>query len=94
MRPVRTAYTDLVYVGPTPGIADLHCQRLQPGVIRSVWHLTAEERRLIAAGANLALDVMAEPIPPVRLSVCYAVGVGEDAPEVLDRLEQLREEGI
>lgn len=93
MRPVRTAHSNLVYVGP-PGVADLHCERVQRGVIRSVWHLTEEEPRAIAAGAGIALTVFREPVPPVALEVTFEQGIGEDAPEALDRLEQLRRGGV
>lgn len=88
MRPVRTANSNLVYVGP-PGVGDLHCQRIEPGHIRSIWYLTAEERRLIAAGANVGLDVLTEPVPPVSLFVTDEQGVGDDDPAVLRRLVEL-----
>lgn len=92
MKPVRTATSNMVYTGPTPEVGDLHCQRLQPGLIRSVWYLSKAEREYIAAGGNIELEIFTEPIPPIALNVTEAAGVGEDAPEVLDRLEQLRGE--
>lgn len=85
MKPVRTASSDMVYVGP-PGIGDLHCQRVVPGRIRSVWYLTPEERAAVAAGANIGLDIVTEPIPPVAVFVIEEQGVGEDAPDVAERL--------
>ena len=88
MKPVRTASSDLVYVGP-PGVGDLHCQRVEPGRIRSVWYLSPEERRAIAEGANIALDVVTEPIPPVAVFVIDEPGIGEDDPLVLERLRSL-----
>lgn len=91
MTPVRTASSNLVYRGPTPGIRDLHCERIQPGVIRSVWWFTPAERAAIADGANLSLTILGEPIPSVSLHLIKADGVGEDAPDVLTRLELLRE---
>lgn len=91
MRPVRTARSNLVYVGPTPDIGDLHCQRLEIGRVRSIWHLSQAERQAVAAGADIALDVLQEPHPPVALSVVDEPGVGEDDPAILDRLDQLRE---
>lgn len=93
MKPVRTASSNLVYVGPSADIGDLHCERMEPGVIRSVWHFTQAERRAIADGANLSLEIMYEPIPPVRLTITRTAGIGEDAPDVLDRLDSLREGG-
>jgi hypothetical protein len=90
MKPVRTATSNIVYVGP-PGIGDLHAERVgtEPGRIRSVWHLSKAEREYIAAGGNIELEILTEPIPPVALNVTDAVGVGEDAPDVLERLQQL-----
>lgn len=89
MKPVRTASSNLVYRGPTEDIGDLHCQRLQPGYIRSVWYFTREERARIAEGANLSLTVMGEPIRPMSLHLTSEQGIGEDAPEVQVRLEHL-----
>ena len=90
MKPVRTASSNMVYVGPTPDIGDLHCERLQPGMVRSVWYLSRRDREAIANGANLSLTVLMEPIPPMGLNLINDAGVGEDAPDVLDRLEQLQ----
>lgn len=89
MKPVRTKGSNLVYVGPTPDIRDLHCQREAPGRITSIWWLTAQERDAIGRGANIRLTVYTEPIPPVSLGVIHSPGVGEDAPDVLDRIESL-----
>lgn len=91
MKPVRTEHSNVVYRGPRPGISDLHCQRLELGRIRSVWYLSDAERAVIAAGGNIELEILSEPIPPVALNVTYDQGVGEDAPGILARLEQLRE---
>jgi hypothetical protein len=90
MTPVRTASSNLVYRGPTPEIRDLHCQREAPGRIRSVWWFTPAEREAIAAGANLRLVILGEPIPPVSLGITDEQGIGEDAPDQLVRLEILR----
>ena len=89
VKPVRTAHSNMVYTGP-PGVGDLHCQRIQPGHIRSVWQLTAEERAYIAAGGNIELDIFSEPIPPVSLNCSDEDGVGEDAPEVAARIAELK----
>jgi hypothetical protein len=93
MRPVRTASSNLVYRGPTPEIRDLHCERIRPGQIRSVWWFSPAEREAIAAGANLSLTILGEPIPPVSVQLIELDGIGEDAPDVLTRLEQLMEGG-
>jgi hypothetical protein len=90
MKAVRTASSNLVYKGPTPEILDLHCQREAAGRIRSVWWFTPAEREAIARGANLRLTILVEPIPPVSLSVTTEEGVGEDAPDILERLESIR----
>lgn len=91
MKPVRTAESNMVYTGPSPEIGDLHCQRIRPGVINSVWWFTPEERAAIAKGANLSLTVLGEPIPPMSVNVIWSPGIGEDAPELLERVIQLRE---
>ena len=88
MQPVRTPSSNFVYVGPRPEIRDLHCQRLELGVIRSVWWFTPAERAAIAAGANLSLTIMTEPIPPVSLDLTDEQGQGEDAPDILGRLAE------
>ena len=43
--------------------------------------------------ADLELAVFASGIPPVRLQLTKEPGIGEDAADVLDRLDQLREAG-
>lgn len=96
MKPVRTEDSNVVYVGPADSdIGDLYAQRIgdRPGHVRSVWTFTPGERRAIARGANVALDVLAEPIPPVRLEVTEEQGTGGDAPDVQARLHELRGEG-
>lgn len=89
MKPVRTITSNLVYTGP-PGVGDLHCQRVEPGLVRSVWYPDAMQRKAIAEGANVALWVYAEPIPPVAVTVTGEQGIGEDDPDVLARLDELR----
>lgn len=89
MKPVRTKSSNLVYEGPTPEIGDLHCERIRPGVIRSVWWFSDYDREQIAKGANLSLTIMGEPIPPVSLHLIRDDGIGEDAPDVLRRVDDL-----
>jgi hypothetical protein len=69
VRAVKPLDANMVYRGPKPGILDLECTRVKPGHIRSVWRLTDDERRYIAAGGLIQLDVLTEPIPPVSLNV-------------------------
>lgn len=88
MKPIYTANSNFVYMGGSPDVADLHCQREAPGRIRSVWTLTRRERVALMFGANIALTILTEPIPPVRLEVVDEQGIGEDAPDVLARLER------
>lgn len=92
MKAVRTATSNLVYTGPTPEIVDLHCEREAPGRVASVWWFSPADRAAIAAGANLRLTILGEPIPPVSLEVTFQVGAGEDAPEVLERIEAYQAE--
>ena len=89
MRPVHTAESNFVYTGPTPEVGDLHC-RVDSVETTSVWWLTPSDREAIAAGANILLGIAGHPIPPVFLEVTPLQGDGNDAPDVLERLESLR----
>jgi hypothetical protein len=93
MKPVRTADSNMVYRGPSPEVQDLHCERIRLGEISSVWWLTPAERDAIAGGANIELRIMTEPIPPTWIGVTARQGVGEDAPDILERLELVKREG-
>lgn len=86
MKPIRTAKTTGTYGAP-PGLDDaigglpfhretvgLRGGRSAPAVI-SYWTFSDTERAMIAAGGNLELEILGEPIPPVALSVV-------DQPEV------------
>lgn len=92
MRPIRTARSNVVYTAPqsAPEVSDLHCERVRPGIIRSVWALDADERAAIAQGANVSLWAFNEPHPVVALEVTDDQGVDEDDPQVRERLEQLK----
>lgn len=78
----------MVYTGP-PGVRDLHCQRIELGVIRTVWAFGREEREAIARGATLAVEIHSEPIPPIGMAVGWEQGIGEDAPDAAERIESL-----
>lgn len=69
MRPVRTAFSNVNYRGPSDDVGDLWCERVQPGRIHSTWVLTDQERKLIAEGGVIELAIRTEPIPPVSLIV-------------------------
>lgn len=69
MKPIKTAACNHVYLGPTPEIGDLHCQRVQHGEIRSFWTPTPAELELLNAGGAVQLDILTEPIPPVAVNV-------------------------
>lgn len=93
MRPVHTATSNAVLTGP-PGVRDLHAERLEvDGVpwIMSVWTLTAAERAAVAAGKNIGLLIQRRDQPVVSMRIVDDQGVGEDAPEVHARLEELCE---
>lgn len=93
MRPVRTARSNFVWTGPTPDRAgDLHSEidrANNRNRTMSVWEPTPEERQSIASGGNIKLTVYGVH-PPVALNVTSEQGVGEDAPEIHDRLEEWR----
>jgi hypothetical protein len=70
VRPRRTRSSNHVY--QLPGGTednDLWCQRIEPGMIASVWVFDEAERKAIAEGANVRLVIYYEPIPPVSMSV-------------------------
>lgn len=68
MHPVKFASAETVYRG-SGEVGDLWCERLEPGVIRSVWEPTEEERAVIAAGGRIVLTLASEPIPPISMQV-------------------------
>lgn len=68
MRPIRTENSNHTYMGPTPEIADLPCERSR-GAVYGVWALTDEEREMIANGAQIKLGIFTEPIPPVSVEL-------------------------
>ena len=78
MIPVKTASSNMVYKGPRPEIGDLPCERVRPGLIRSVWRLSETERAHIAAGGLVELEIFMEPIPPVALNCSAEVALPAD----------------
>jgi len=76
MQPVKTPHTQGIYGAP-PGLEDsiggLPYWRVQNEyggtTIYSVWRPSAEDREALAAGADLLLGIVGEPIPPVSLAV-------------------------
>lgn len=78
MRPIRTQTCNLVYKGPTPGIGDLHCERVRAGEIVSFWRPSRDELEAIAAGAVIELSIFGEPIPPVSVNVVQVVEQDDD----------------
>jgi hypothetical protein len=78
MNPVATRETNFTYMGPTDEVADLPCRREGNNTTFSVWELSADERAMIAAGANIRLGIHGVvPIPPVSLQVVPHVGPWE-----------------
>ena len=69
MVPIRTEKSSFIYRSPDPGIPNMPGERVEPGHVRSVWELTEWERDDVSHGGNIELNIFAEPIPPVSLSV-------------------------
>lgn len=72
MEPVETAKSNLTYDGDGDQVGDLPCERTTVDgltVIYAVYELDDDDRRMIAAGANIKLGIWAEPISPVSLMV-------------------------
>jgi len=82
VKPIKTARSNHNF-GPPAGhegsIGDLPCQRLTEENIpwiRSVWQPSEDERRAIADGANIELDVAwIGGFPPVSLNVSDEVAL-------------------
>jgi hypothetical protein len=69
VKPVKPLDANMVYKGPTPDVGDLECTRVKPGHIRSEWRLSEDEISWLAAGGNVQLEILNEPIPPIALNV-------------------------
>ncbi len=78
MIPIKTVKSNFTYVGDGRVVADLPCERIKHGWIRTVWRLTDEERKAVASGADISLDIFTEPVPPVNLDLSFEESV--DAP--------------
>lgn len=94
MKPVRTVDTNMLYKRPAdqPQHGDLPCVREGEGLITSTWWLTDDEREAIANGANIRMTQYGEPIHPVELALTDRVGIGEDHPTILRRIEFLKQD--
>lgn len=73
MRAFGNERTLLSYKGPAPGIGDLPCERVRPGLIRSFWTPSQAELAILAAGGVVELVILGEPIPPVALNAISVV---------------------
>lgn len=81
MRPIWTKLTKGVYGAPPGRDADIDglpywraANEFGGVTVYSVWTFDEGERKAIAAGANLVLGILGEPIPPVSLSLRKAEG--------------------
>jgi hypothetical protein len=91
VRPIRLGWTKLVYHGPLPGIGDLWCKRVRPGLIESVWQPDPGEAQLLANGGAIVLALHSEPIPPISMRVIpaeHVVPVAEHTFRVPAELEE------
>lgn len=68
MIPVGNQRTLVTYLGPAPGIGDLQCERVRPGLIRSFWEPSQAELERLREGGVVELLIWTEPIPPVSLN--------------------------
>jgi len=69
--PIRTETSTFVYRSSRPDAPDMPGERIEPGHIRSVWEPEEWEREDIRNGGNIALNVFAEPLPPISLNVTH-----------------------
>jgi hypothetical protein len=79
--PIKTSKTIGIYGAPRGhedsigGLPYWRATNEYGGVtVYSVWTFSEGERRAIAEGANLVLGILAEPIPPVSMSLRKAEG--------------------
>lgn len=68
MYPVKVNACNFTYMGPTPDVGDLPCQRAE-GVVYSFWRPDPAELALLVAGGRVQLGISQEPIPPVSLTI-------------------------
>lgn len=71
MNPVATHKTNFTFTHPGDG-GDLPCQRAEEDgnpVTNSAWELSADERALVAAGAQVELTIWGPGHPPVAVTV-------------------------
>lgn len=81
MRPFENERTLLVYRGPAPGIGDLKCERVRPGLIRSFWMPSPLEISILMAGGVVELTILGEPISPVAVN---ALSVADSNAEYIE----------
>lgn len=79
MEPIKFEGADVNYRGPSEEVGDLWCMREKPGLIRVVYELDEDDRRMLAEGGRIMLGIWTEPIPPVSMQVipepmCRPVG--------------------
>jgi hypothetical protein len=68
MEPVKRSTHNHVYLGPTPDIGDLSCERRDGGVY-SHWRPSQADLDVLNAGGVIELGLFHEPIPPISLGV-------------------------
>lgn len=77
MNPIKTKRYDGVYGAPTgleneigglPYYREKH-STLDTNIIFSIWEPTTKERKLIAAGHNILVGQVGEPIHPISLQI-------------------------
>jgi hypothetical protein len=67
MTPIKVADSNFILLGPNKNVSDMHCRR-DSGGTTIIWQPTEAERRLIAEGGNVRLQVIyAHSLPPMAL---------------------------
>lgn len=69
MRPIRTAASNVRFVGEEDGSVEPMYAEAVDGTTYSTWEPTPEERRQIAEGSLVRLGVLGGSVPPVSLAV-------------------------
>jgi hypothetical protein len=78
MYSIENERTDLTYHGNGKDIADLICERVVPGMIRSFWKPSKEEIEMLIGGGYIELVIWNEPIPPISINAITRKEAGEE----------------
>lgn len=77
MYAIENERTQVMYRGNGKDIADLSCERVQRGLIRSFWKPSDEEIQILKDGGYIELLIWNEPIPPISITAITVANAKE-----------------